>query len=510
MGINVLCILLLIAAILQQLLLSAIRSGTWEFLWLIAGFPFFGLWILPFVECLSRNLLQAIQLGMIKYVRTTSWSGKPPSLQCAMETGFCPPAITLLIPIYKEDLGSVLKPTIRDLLNAVQHYERTGGKASIIIGDDGLQVIDENSRAARIAFYQKTGLSWVARPKHSLQYQRVGKSKWASNMNNVCQLAIRMRDQLSTKQSSERSSQNLNDCTDAIQIYHEAITMQRTANWVGGDLRMGDLLYVGDGDHRVPEDFLQNLAMEFFLGPHLGELKFRSGPMIRVGGKMELWTAWFKDIEDFMQESYARAGSTHLYNSETNNPFAIRVDALERIQEQTQNHEVKFWNETLVLGRFDLDIRLLIAKYRIKWADYPKSRDSNRFMQGVAPGLYKYTVWMNMVAYGTSEIIFNPFRTWLWRGPFTPLFRALTVSQLTLAQKIGFYCSCATPFTIASSFPLAIFHYFYLGLYPRMRNSLYTRCWMMFLMGLLAMIVYVCLPTCNPRSQNSDILIDQD
>jgi hypothetical protein len=68
----------------------------------------------------------------------------------------------------------------------MQTYARQGGTSSILVHDDGLQVIDEKDREKRIAFYADHNVGWVARPKHSNDpggFQRAGRFKKASNMN---------------------------------------------------------------------------------------------------------------------------------------------------------------------------------------------------------------------------------------------------------------------------------------------------------------------------------------
>ncbi|KAL8786375.1 MAG: hypothetical protein Q9195_008240 [Heterodermia aff. obscurata] len=412
-------------------------------------------------------------------------------MQFASETGFKPPAITFMIPVYKESLPFCLAPTIRSLLSAVHRYELAGGEANIIIGDDGMQLISDTDRAARIRFYQDAGVSWVARPKHQpyspTPYTRAGKFKGASNMNNVCQLAILIRDHLRKKRTS--SGSNADNCsrqsTNEMMLYDEAITTHRTANWVGGDLRMGDILYVGDSDHRVPENFLLFMAAEFFLDPQLGILQFISDPYFISLSYGEFWAGWGKHIRDLMHISYAKAGTNSLSISESNN-YAIRVDALAAIQYRNEDGELKFWSEVHVSERLDLNFRLLIAGYRSKLAQYPSIGGLDSFFQGVSLTIRDEIKWMEKEAYGTSELIFNPFRTWLWRGPFKPLIRALPMSNLTLAQKVDFYRSYMAPFTLASSLPIAIFHYFYVGFHSKPRESRYINCWWIFLAALAA------------------------
>ena len=68
----------------------------------------------------------------------------------------------------------------------MQTYARQGGTSSILVHDDGLQIINEKDREKRIAFYADHNVGWVARPKHSSEpdgFKRAGRFKKASNMN---------------------------------------------------------------------------------------------------------------------------------------------------------------------------------------------------------------------------------------------------------------------------------------------------------------------------------------
>lgn len=75
-------------------------------------------------------------------------------------------------------------PTVRSLKAAISTYELQGGTANIFYNDDGLQLISEDERQARIDFYADNMIGWTARPPHGMDgFVRKGKFKKASNMN---------------------------------------------------------------------------------------------------------------------------------------------------------------------------------------------------------------------------------------------------------------------------------------------------------------------------------------
>ena len=254
---------------------------------------------------------------------------------------------------------------------------------------------------------------------------------------------------------------------------------------------MGDILYVGQSDHRVPDNFMLHLAAEFFPDPQLGTLQFISDPYFESNSFGELWAGWEEYFRNLMHISYARAGSISPSMYDRSYPHAIRVDALAAIQYRNDDGDLKFWSESHVSEHLDLNLRLLIVGYRSKLAQYPTSIGSHSFVHGISSTIRGEIQRREKLAYRTSELFFNPLRTWVWRGPFTPLIRALAMSNLTLAQKFDFYQSCMTPFTLASSLPMAIFHYFYIGFHSKPINSQYINCWWIFLSALAVLILCV-------------------
>lgn len=93
-------------------------------------------------------------------------------------TGTNLPHITIQCPVYKEGLHSVIAPTVKSIKQAISTYELQGGSANMFINDDGLQIIDEEERRARIEFYADHSIGWTARPKHGKDgFVRKGKFK---------------------------------------------------------------------------------------------------------------------------------------------------------------------------------------------------------------------------------------------------------------------------------------------------------------------------------------------
>jgi hypothetical protein len=131
------------------------KSNPWIRLLLIEKFQFFAQVI---VGCLAQCIGPVRQMT----VNSKYYSAKPPPRL----RGGTLPHITIQCPVYREGLSSVIAPTVKSIKQAISTYELQGGSANMFINDDGLQLISEEDRNARIEFYADHSIGWVARPKH--------------------------------------------------------------------------------------------------------------------------------------------------------------------------------------------------------------------------------------------------------------------------------------------------------------------------------------------------------
>ena len=90
----------------------------------------------------------------------------------------------------------------------MQTYARQGGSSTIFINDDGLQLLPQADRDARIAYYTNHGIGYVARPPHDIKpggFKRAGRFKKASNMNYGLRLSLRLEKHLAALREKERN-----------------------------------------------------------------------------------------------------------------------------------------------------------------------------------------------------------------------------------------------------------------------------------------------------------------
>lgn len=157
----------------RQLAIEVEVDGKFTRLALLALTPVQIFFTLFFGQVIMGCLAQIF--GPVKQLTINSkfYSAKaPPRIQGAVL-----PHITIQCPVYKEGLSSVIAPTVKSIKQAISTYELQGGSANMFVNDDGLQLINEEERRARIEFYADHSIGWVARPKHGDNFTRKGKCK---------------------------------------------------------------------------------------------------------------------------------------------------------------------------------------------------------------------------------------------------------------------------------------------------------------------------------------------
>lgn len=107
------------------------------------------------------------------------------------------PHVTIQCPVYKEGLKSVIAPTVKSIKQAMSTYELQGGSANLFVNDDGLQLLPESERMARIEFYADHSIGWVARPKH-------GDNGFVRKGKVCCRVSIDVLDRTHSENSSRR------------------------------------------------------------------------------------------------------------------------------------------------------------------------------------------------------------------------------------------------------------------------------------------------------------------
>lgn len=236
-----------------------------------------------FFQALVGNLAQIF--GPISAVTSNSkyYSGKPPKR--LNRNVHALPHVTIQMPVYKEGLNAVIRPTVVSLKAAISTYEMQGGTANIFVNDDGMQIVSDDEAAARRDFYDEHNIGWVARPKHNdkpedgeKKFLRRGKFKKASNMNYALHVSNRVEEKLQQIYRGAKWDQEA-EYGAYYQCLADVLQDDEGRTWAEGNIRVGDYILIIDSDTRVPKDSLLDAVSEMEQSPDVALIQFSSGVM---------------------------------------------------------------------------------------------------------------------------------------------------------------------------------------------------------------------------------------
>lgn len=380
------------------------------------------------------------------------------------------PHITIQCPVYKEGLAAVIAPTIKSLKVAISTYELQGGSANIFVNDDGIQFIPEEERQARIDFYADNSIGWTARPKHGQDgFVRKGKFKKASNMNYGLGLSLKVEEKL--QQINRPDDWTHADEVVAYERCLLEVLDEDGKAWADGDIRIGDYILIIDSDTRVPADCLLDAASEMEQSPQVAIIQFSSGVMQVVHNFFENGITFFTNMIYTAIRFGVASGDVAPF---VGHNALLRWEALQQVAfvDEDDGRE-KFWSESHVSEDFDMALRLQVRGYIVRLAAWA----GDGFKEGVSLTVYDELTRWEKYAYGCNELVFNPIRTWLWRGPFTPLFRHFLASGMPLGSKINIVSYIGTYYAIGAAWILTLANYIAVGLYNGYLDKWYIDSW---------------------------------
>ncbi|KAI9657583.1 MAG: hypothetical protein M1829_006891 [Trizodia sp. TS-e1964] len=379
------------------------------------------------------------------------------------------PHVTIQCPVYKEGLSSVIAPTVKSIKNAISTYELQGGTANMFINDDGLQIIDEEQRRARIEFYADHNIGWTARPKHNFNgFIRKGKFKKASNMNFGLNISCKVEEKLSM---IDRPS----DWTSA----DEAHAYERALNevldddgraWADGNIRMGDYIILIDSDTRVPSDCILDAVSEMEQSPEVGIMQFSSGVMQVVNNYFENGITFFTNLIYTAIRYTVANGDVAPF---VGHNAILRWSAIQQVSYVDEDGYEKFWSESHVSEDFDMSLRLQCSGYTIRLAAWA----GEGFKEGVSLTVYDELARWEKYAYGCNELLFHPIRLWIVRGPFTPLFRRFLFSNIRFTSKVTIISYIGTYYAIGAAWIMTSANYFAIGWFNGYLDKYYIDSW---------------------------------
>ncbi|ESZ96506.1 hypothetical protein SBOR_3128 [Sclerotinia borealis F-4128] len=464
---------LLIAALglgWKKIALQIAVDGKFARLALLVVTPFQIFVSLFFMQVIIVNIAQC--LGPINYLNINSkfYSGQAPRRLDRNSRDL--PHITIQMPVYKEGLSGVIEPTVHSLKAAISTYELQGGTANIFINDDGMQLLTEEQASARRDFYDEHTIGWVARPGHNPNpeigeraFLRRGKFKKASNMNYALMVTNKVEERLLTIPRHDAWSQ-AEEYVAYDQCLARVIEEEQGRAWAGGNIRVGDYILLIDSDTRVPADCLLDAASEMEQSPEVGILQFNSGVMQLTDTFFENGITFFTNLIYTAIRFAVAMGDVAPF---VGHNAMLRWSAVQQVSYQDEDGYEKFWSESHVSEDFDMSLRLQVNGYTIRYAAYT----TDGFKEGVSLTVYDELARWEKYAYGCNELLFNPLRFWLTRGPFTKLFKEFLGSNIRLTTKLTMMAYIGTYYAIGASWILTLANYFIMGWYNGFYDKYY-------------------------------------
>ncbi|KAH9938819.1 glycosyl transferase family group 2-domain-containing protein [Epithele typhae] len=482
-GLGVALSFFFIATGISVLLQESLLDGSWTRWGLLATTPF--LFCVSLFFCCQIISTVSFCIGPVAHYHQNSkyYSAIKPAPNKAVDTNL--PHITIQMPVYKESLTETIAPSVYSLKKAMQTYARQGGTSSIFINEDGMQLLSEEERQARIAFYADHNIGWVARPAHSGApdgYKRAGRFKKASNMNFGLDLSLRLEKHLASLEAlqaagglptpprADRDSQDaasahgpeesLEDRALALAI--EEVAAESDGRWRpwaanGRSLRVGEVILIVDSDTIVPEDCLRDAARELAECPDVAIIQHESDVMQVAHHYFENGIAHFtRRINKCISMGCANGEVAPFVG---HNAF-LRWSALQDaafIDEA--DGKKKIWSEANVSEDFDMALRLQLSGYMIRWATY----SDGGFKEGVSLTCDDELNRWQKYSYGCNELIFHPLIEWWRKGPITKQLRTFLWSGAPMHYKISMMAYMFSYYGLSASALLSVVNYFLLG-----------------------------------------------
>jgi cellulose synthase/poly-beta-1,6-N-acetylglucosamine synthase-like glycosyltransferase len=217
----------------------------------------------------------------------------------------------------------------------------------------------------------------------------------------------------------------------------------------------GSYILIIDSDTRVPEDCFADAVSEFEQSPEVAVIQHSSGVMQVAHHFFENGIAHFTRSIQLAISFCCANGSTAPFVG--HNAF-LRWSALQEIM-FVEDGVKKIWSESHVSEDFALSLALQLKGYVLRWATYSE----DKFEEGVSLTCDDEVNRWQKYAWGCSELIFHPMRHWLFRGPFTPLFRQYLWSNIPIHCKISVLGYIFSYYAIACAWPLTVLNYVLIG-----------------------------------------------
>lgn len=262
---------------------------------------------------------------------------------------------------------------------------------------------------------------------------------------------------------------------------------EREVAWADGNIRVGDYILLSmfhpillrlfttnastvDSDTRIPTDCLLDACSEMEQSPDVGIMQFSSGVMQVVNTYFENGITFFTNLIYSAIRYTVSNGDVAPF---VGHNAILRWAAIQQVSYVDEDNYEKFWSESHVSEDFDMSLRLQCNGFIIRLAGWA----GDGFKEGVSLTVYDELARWEKYAYGCNELLFHPMRMWIYKGPFTPLFRRFLFSNIRFTSKITIISYIGTYYAIGAAWIMTTANYFAIGWFNGYLDKYYIDSW---------------------------------
>ena len=220
----------------------------------------------------------------------------------------------------------------------------------------------------------------------------------------------------------------------------------------------------------MPSDCLLDAASEMELSPEVGIMQFTSGVMQVVNTYFENGITFFTNLIYSAIKYTVSNGDVAPF---VGHNAILRWAAIQQVSYVDEDNYEKFWSESHVSEDFDMSLRLQCNGFIIRLAAWA----GEGFKEGVSLTVYDELARWEKYAYGCNELLFHPIRKWIYKGPFTPLFRTFLFSNIRFTSKITIVSYIGTYYAIGAAWIMTTANYLAIGWYNGYLDKYYIDSW---------------------------------
>ena len=204
--------------------------------------------------------------------------------------------------------------------------------------------------------------------------------------------------------------------------------------------------------------------------PDVGIMQFSSGVMQVVNTYFENGITFFTNLIYSAIRYTVSNGDVAPF---VGHNAILRWAAIQQVSYVDEDNYEKFWSESHVSEDFDMSLRLQCNGFIIRLAGWA----GDGFKEGVSLTVYDELARWEKYAYGCNELLFHPIRMWIYKGPFTPLFRTFLFSNIRFTSKITIISYIGTYYAIGAAWIMTTANYFAIGWFNGYLDKYYIDSW---------------------------------